>query len=51
MIVVKSKLHVLPRGAVDDLMHYCKRRKAECNSALGRPRCRGVIVWLYYKQA
>ena len=25
--------------------------KAECNSASGRPRYRGVIVLLYYKQA
>ena len=25
-------------------MHYCKRPKAECNSASGRPRYRGVIV-------
>ena len=35
---------LLPRGAVDDLMHYCTRPKAECNSASGRPRYRGVIV-------
>ena len=35
---IKSKL--LPRGAVDDLMHYCARPKAECNSASGRPRYR-----------
>ena len=40
--VVLSKL--LPRGAVDDLMHYCMRPKAECNSASGGPRYRGVIV-------
>ena len=39
------------RGAVDDLMHYCTEPKAECNSLSGRPRYRGVIVWLYYKQA
>ena len=30
--------------AVDDLMHYCTRPKAECKSASGRPRYRGVIV-------
>ena len=42
LFVVWSKL--LPRGAVDDLMHYCTRPKAECNSASGRPRYRGVIV-------
>ena len=42
LFVVLSKL--LPRGAVDDLMHYCTRPKAECNSASGRPRYRGVIV-------
>ena len=29
---------------MDDLMHYCTRPKAECNSASGRPRYRGVIV-------
>ena len=40
--VVKSKL--LPRGAMDDLMHYCTRPKSECNSASGRPRYRGLIV-------
>ena len=38
-------VHLLPRGAVDDLMHYCTRPKAKCNSASGRPRYRGVIVW------
>ena len=27
------------------------RPSASCNSASGRPRYRGVIVWLYYKQA
>ena len=48
MFVVKS--YVLPRGAVDDLI-YCTRPKAECISASGRPRYRGVIVWLFYKQA
>ena len=48
LFVVQSKL--LSRGTVDDLMHYCTRPKAECNSALGCPRFRGVIVWLYYKQ-
>ena len=32
-------------------MHYCTRPKAECNSASGRPRYLGVIVWLSYKQA
>ena len=26
-------------------MHYCTRPKAECNSASGRPRYRGVIVY------
>ena len=30
---------------MDDLMHYCTRLKAKCNSASGRPRYRGVIVW------
>ena len=39
---VKSKL--IPRGAVDDLVHYCARPKAECNSASGRPLYQGVIV-------
>ena len=34
-VFVWSKL--LPRGAVDKLMHYCMRPKAECNSASGRP--------------
>ena len=42
LFVVLSKL--LPRGTVDDLMHHCTRPKAECNSASGRPRYRGVIV-------
>ena len=42
LFVVKSKL--LTRGAVGDLMHYCRRLKAECNSASGRPRYRGIIV-------
>ena len=27
-----------------DLMHYCTRPKAECNSASGRPRYRGVMA-------
>ena len=42
LLVVLSKL--LPQGAVDDLMHYCMRPKAESNRASGRPRYRGVIV-------
>ena len=49
LFVVWSKL--LPRGAVDDLMHYYTRPKAECNSASVRPPYRGEIVWLYYNQA
>ena len=40
MFVVYSKL--LPRGAMDDLMHYCT--SASCNSASGRPRHLRVIV-------
>ena len=35
---------ILLSYAVDNLMHYCTRPKAECNSALGRPRYREVIV-------
>ena len=35
---------ILPRGDVDDLIHYCTRPKAECNSASGRPGYREVIV-------
>ena len=33
---------LLPLGAVDDLMHYCMRPVASCNSAPGRSRYRGV---------
>ena len=33
---------------VDDLMPLCGRPKASYNSALGRPRYRGIIVWLYF---
>ena len=42
---VCSIVQLLPKGAVDDLMHFCTRPKAKCNSASGRPRYRGVIVW------
>ena len=49
LLVIQSKL--LLRGAVDDLMHYCTRPSASCNSASGRPWRRGEIFWLYYKQA
>ena len=35
LFLVKSKL--LPLGTVDDLMHYCTRPSALCNSASGRP--------------
>ena len=36
--------YFMPVCSMDDLMHYCTRPKAECNSASGRPRYRGVIV-------
>ena len=39
-----SIVKTIIRGAVDDLMHYCTRQKAECNSASGRPQYRGVMV-------
>ena len=38
---VCSIVKTLPQGAVDDLMHYCKRPKAECNSASGPPGAEG----------
>ena len=45
MVVVRFFLSgILPRGDVDDLIHYCTRPKAECNSASGRPGYREVIV-------
>ena len=43
-IPVCSIVKLLSLGTVDDLMHYCKRPKSECNSASGRPRHLGVIV-------
>ena len=48
---VCSIVKLLPRCAVDNLMHFCTRPKVECNSASGRARYRGLIVWLYYKKA
>ena len=50
-MLVCSIVKLLLRRAVGDLMHYCTRLKAECNSVSGHPRYRGVIGWLYYKQA
>ena len=44
LIPVCSIVKTITRGAVDDLMHYCTRPKAKCNSASGRPRYGGVIV-------
>ena len=35
---------LLPRGAVNDLMHYFTRPYASCYSAPGRPLYRGVKV-------
>ena len=48
---VCSIVKIIAQGAVDDLVHYCTRSKAECNSASGRQLHGGVIVRLYYKQA
>ena len=42
---VCSIVKLLPLGTVDDLMHYCTRPSALGNSASGRPRHLGVIVW------
>ena len=42
---VCSIVKLLPLGTVDDLMHYCTRPLASCNSALGRLRHLGAIVW------
>ena len=33
-----SIVNLLPLGTVDDLMHYCTRPSASCNSVSGRPR-------------
>ena len=44
MMMICSIVKTITRGAVDDLMHYCTRPKAEFISASGRPRYRGVIV-------
>ena len=41
---VCSIVKLLPLGTVDDLMHYCTRPSASCNSASCRPRHLGVIV-------
>ena len=41
---VYSIVKTITRGAVDDLMHCCRRPKVEGNSVSGRPRYRGVIV-------
>ena len=41
---VCSIVKLLPLSAVDDLMHFCTRPSASCNSASGRPRHLGVIV-------
>ena len=48
--IVKT-ISLLPRGELCDLMHYCTRPNGEWNSASGRTQHRGVIVWIYYKQA
>ena len=45
LFVVQSKL--LPRGAVDDLMHYGTRPKAECNGTSGRRPYRGMNYFTY----
>ena len=42
---VCSTVNLLPLGTIDDLMHYCTRPSALGNSASGRPRHLGVIVW------
>ena len=39
-----SIIKLLPLGTVDDLMHFCTRPSALCNSASGLPRHLGVIV-------
>ena len=45
---VCSIVKPLPLGTVDDLMHYCTRPSAACNSASGRPRHLRVIVYSYF---
>ena len=45
---VCSIVKLLPLGTVDDLMHYCTRPSASCNSASGRPWHLGVIVYSYF---
>ena len=45
---VCSIVKLLPLGTVDNLMHYCTQPSASCNSASGRPRHLGVIVYSYF---
>ena len=48
---VCSVVKLLPRGVVDDLMHYCTRTKAEYNSSSGRPthpRGNNFVITVYY---
>ena len=42
---VCSIVKLLPLDTMDDLMHFCTRPKAWCNSASGHPGHLGVIVW------